>query len=312
MFYMNIRFCSLNKNKSNEVGYQIFIFNQLMDRSELATEHIYIYNSISVLNENDSFFASNVYRDSDIHHRFWFKFPAELRTAQNRNRMMGIRACTLRSTDKKLSFDLEIIKTNVSTQKSVSLTVNILSSFTKDDSFKDFIRDIRFYVKNAVDVKKAEWEAEGLPLISQYDIGYLFEQKDDNLCFVLEAREQRNDFDVNSLIAESQIRIKNMNEQMMKMFLITNDELSNEFQKKIYFPCVWDRNEVLLKSNIATNSFKNYLCFSNRIYTPVKYFQLNMNETEFWIEMYNGIEHNTPAIISLDGTDTFVLEVILI
>ena len=278
------------------------------------TEHVYIYNSNSIKRDSKNELAQreNVYRDSNILHRFWFRFPDELRTARNNDRLIGIRACTLRSTDKRLSFDLEIIKTDVNTQKSSSLLVSILSTFTKNDSLKDLIRDIRFYIKHASDAKRSEWEAENLPVITQYDIGHLFERKDDNLCFVLEAREQRNDFVVNSLIAESKIRIKNLNEQMMQMFLVSNDELSNEFEKKIYFPYVWDRNEVLLKSNIATDSFKNFLGFSGRIYIPVKYFQLNMNDTEFWIEMYNGTEHNTPAIISLDGTDTFVLEVILV
>lgn len=250
----------------------------------------------------------SVYRDPDIMHRFWFRFPDVLRTASTKNRVIGVRSCTLRSTDKRLEFQLFIRKTSPKTGKTTELALYIQSNFKRDDTFAHLIKDIRFFVKGATEAYKEQWTADGTPVITQYDIGYSFAPVNDVLCLVIEGRDQRNPFIIDSLEAETFIRITDMNEATQSMLLTMSKETGETYQKKLYFPMVWDRGEVLLKSNLAVNSFKNYLGFSGSIFMPVKYFELSHNDTSFWVEMYSARDLNTPAVISLDGSDTFIFE----
>jgi hypothetical protein len=54
----------------------------------------------------------------------------------------------------------------------------------------------------------------------------------------------------------------------------------------------WDRKEIYITSSLAQSSDKNaYFGQTNTIYTPIKYFRLDSDDKEFWIQLYWTAEH---------------------
>ena len=215
----------------------------------------------------------------------------------------------------KCRFTLEISKTEVSSGISTEISIVVSSHLNSTDKLNDLITDIRFYINKAREAKEEEWREEGKPVIEETDIGYLFERNEKNqMCFVIDGRDQYNTYDSTNMdpLYTTELRMSDPNEDAKSLLMVTGQELSMEYSKKIVFPCVWDRNTILLKSNIAVNSFENYIGYTDNTYDPIKYFKLSSNDTYFWIEMYNGNDHITPAIIPLDGQDSFLLEIVLL
>jgi hypothetical protein len=63
----------------------------------------------------------------------------------------------------------------------------------------------------------------------------------------------------------------------------------------LFIQC-WDRDEVLIKSNLSLNKDR-YLGISNKINTPIKYYRLNSEDKEFWIELYSVKDIDKPSVI---------------
>ena len=309
--------------------------------SSWAMEHIYAYNETTVDDPEgiSAYRQRTVYRDKDIPNRFWFQFPSELRTAERNENIVGVRSFTMTNGDRHCRFVLDIQKTEVETGYTNKISVGIGCHLSQFNTFDKLITDIRYFVRKMREKYEEEWEKDGIPVINEYNIGYKFEREPSSeiMSFVLEGRDQLNAFGseaeglgINAeteaetesaeaeglgasaepkVFYETELRIRDLDEDAKNLLLISNPP--DEFAKKIYFPGVWDRNPILLKSNLAVNSFRNYIGYTNRIYTPIKYFNLKSNDTYFWIEMYNGNDHISPAIIPMDGRDSFILEIVI-
>ena len=291
--------------------------NPLFPAKQFLGEHIYVFNTTTTDDpENIARKRQrSVYRDKERLHRFWFQFPSEWRTSSNSERVLGLRSCTMKCGDRNCRFTLEISKTEVESGISTEIAIVVSSHLKTTEKLDALITDIRFYINKAREAKEEEWKEEGKPIIEETDIGYLFERNEKNqMCFVIDGRDQYNSYDSNSMdpLYTTELRMSDLNEDAKSLLMVTGEELPVEYSKKIVFPCVWDRNTILLKSNIAVNSCGNYVGYTDSTYDPIKYFKLSSNDAYFWIEMYNGNDHITPAIIPLDGQDSFLLEIVLL
>ena len=282
----------------------------------ISTEHVYMFNETTV-DDPEGISEQRqrlVYRDKDIPNRFWFQFPSELRTSERSENIIGIRSCILTNGDRHCKFTLDILKTELSTGNINEIRVGIGCHISKFDSFEKLIEDVRWFVRRIRIANEEEWKEAEIPIIDEYNIGYSFERENDSgpMCFVIEGRDQYNTYGSSSNLEieyETKIKISDLDEEGRKLLLI--NELPTEYSKKIYFPLVWDRNPVIIKSSLAINSIGNYIGYTNSVFNPIKFYKLSSNDSRFWIEMYNGTDHISPAIIPMDGKDSFLLEIVV-
>ena len=295
----------------------------------IQTEHVYVFNETVVNEDSNDHRRRSIYRDKDIPNRFWFQFPSELRTRERNENIIGIRSCVLTNGDRHCKFILDIRKTEKSTGKVNEISLGIGSHISKFDSFEDFIKDIRWFVRRTRIANEEEWKTQGIPIIDEYNIGYKFERDPvtNIMSFVVEGRDQYNEYGSEAGENESEAGENEVNDEPEVLYytelqiqsidkdgqmLLLTDNPSNEYSSKIYFPRVWDREPVLLKSNLAMNSIGNYIGYTNSVFNPIKYFKLTSNDSYFWIEMYNGTDHISPAVIPMDGKDSFILEIVIL
>jgi hypothetical protein len=71
--------------------------------------------------------------------------------------------------------------------------------------------------------------------------------------------------------------------------------------KRIHVKC-WDRNEVLIKSNLSLNK-DFYFGMSNTINNPIKYYRMKSDDKEFWIELYSTEDVNRASVFPKNYKD---------
>lgn len=85
----------------------------------------------------------------------------------------------------------------------------------------------------------------------------------------------------------------------------TNERISRYF-RGYKFKHIWDRTSCKIFSSLATQSNRNYLCNTNVLFNPIKYFIAKSTDTEFYIDFFSSRAINAP--IKLPRGEDFFIE----
>ena len=84
------------------------------------------------------------------------------------------------------------------------------------------------------------------------------------------------------------------------------DNYKDKWLERLDFYNVWDRQPCKIFSSIAEQSAHNYIGDSSVNFIPIKYYKLNSNDQQFWIEFYSGRHNSIPIMIPKN--ESFVME----
>jgi hypothetical protein len=74
---------------------------------------------------------------------------------------------------------------------------------------------------------------------------------------------------------------------------------------------IWDRRSCLLKSNLVNSTMNNYLGYSMVRYNPLRYYKITNNDEKFYIDLYNGHNHDVITSLSEDDRDHISIEIVV-
>ena len=222
-----------------------------------------------------------IVRDEDIPNRYWLKFPPTWRTAEQKERVIGSRSLWM----------------NQVYQRSIVFNIHYESKNEQDKWFVCYVR----YDDDLIETLNKT--------IDEIDsrINFHYGKSADNHFMIVMQCKYKPTFN---------FQLTDMNDDAINIFNhydaggipYPETNMSNEH----FFFDVWDRKHVMFTSSIATNTSKNEVGFSEVRYMPIKYFKINSNQSEFWIDLWIGRALCAPAVLPRDGHDGFNLEVVFL
>ena len=223
-----------------------------------------------------------IVRDEDIPNRYWLKFPPTWRTAEQKERVIGIRSLWLSQFY----------------QRSIVFNIHYDSKSGKEDRW--FVCNVRY------DEALIEKLNETIDKIDPQIMFYFAKTVDNHFVLAMESiPEHAFEFQLTDMSPDAVFVLNNYDAGGTPR---TETDMSDGH----YFIDVWDRRHVMFTSSIATNTSRNEVGFSEVRYMPVKYFKVNSNETRFWIDLWIGRVTHIPAVLPRDDKDGFNLEVIFL
>lgn len=103
-----------------------------------------------------------------------------------------------------------------------------------------------------------------------------------------------------------------MNEDARAVFIYYGDFSDLKTNSQLMFYDVWDRHDSMITSSLCSLNTCQYLGFSDEAFKPFKYFKLNNNTNEFWVEFWNSRNRDCPNILPSDKKDGLIIEVALL
>lgn len=262
-----------------------------MINTSLATEH--------------TFFIEDAIQDKTIKNRWYFKFPDEWRTSENREPIIGIRSITIPKAYRHTEFDFKIEK-----YLKTELTKPYKDIEFHCESYLFIEHDLRTLRKNIFDSFAKEITKCGLESEFNKDLLYF--------CYEYLEYEHRKSYAQVFKIRNDdpskyvyKFAIYNLNDDAKAVLNYYKQELTTGESPLILYDC-WDRHESLIKSNLSSLNSHQYLGFSESIYRPIKYFKLHENTTDFWIELWNSRNKDVPNILPNDKKDGLIIETLLL
>ena len=246
-------------------------------------------------------FATNMRDVRKNYNRYYFKYPGEWITA-NMKHIIGVRG-------------LYLIKAN----RFFKLIAELHGDDGKLIGNFEYIR----FIKSCDDMFTYFDELNGVfrshTLYQQYGVKISFTYHDDELMV-----NQDND---NESYKRYYYKVT-LNDEIMKYMTYDPDyfnKLSNvsgskvdeeftmTFNDKLYYTFIilWNRTDELeLRASFVKQTEYQHLGFTNSLYTPLKQYELECADNEFWIELYSNDQIH--EVILPDDKDTIIIETQLI
>ena len=237
-------------------------------------EQFYVYGVNNT--QADTHDTEYIIRDKNIPNRYWLKFPPTWRTSEQKERVIGIRSLWM----------------NRAYQRFIGIWIDYKSG-EETNSIGFNLR----YDEDLVDRLNEEMS-----------------KVDSRIHFVVSTHDKQFDVIVYSYSIEFQLTLYNyetvnvFNSFDEKGEPVSQTPMSNSYR----FTNVWNRHFVMFTSSIASNNSKNEIGFSEVRYNPVKYFKVNSNESEFWVDLWMGSSILIPVVLPRDEKDGFNMEVIFL
>jgi hypothetical protein len=266
-------------------------------------EYAYTFDHSSAINQN-------VERDPYIPNRFWFWYPPEWRTTNLRRKTIGFRSLWTACAKRHLVFTVNINKPNAeSTSHEISVWMDPADRLVKIWVELDYyLKDVDHHVIN-VDWHELSRRRLGNIYQGENYAAYDSNTKVDKLgtnCFGIRFRLWEN------APIGTTFTITDLNDDAKALFNVKDykNEQTTPYNTLEFYD-VWDRRSCLLKSNIVNSTMNNYLGYTKTRYNPLKYYQITNNDEKFYIDMYNGNNHDVISVLPYDGKDHLSLELVV-
>ena len=238
----------------------------------------------------------NMRRDeSPPYNRYWLKIPPTWRTAEQKERIVGVRNIWLNDINRRMMF-----------------LVHVFKSYDNGQTWSEFLYDIDFIPDNDVMLDKSFNNA-----LKDCNIKCAFETDEvENVCgldFVYYEKDEKPyiaELQFTNMLPDTCFVLNNVKKNDETGFWepITETERSEQ----LIFRDIWNRKPIMVSSSLATNTFKNEIGFSGVRYMPIKYFKLNSNQSEFWVDLWVGKYMLIPAVLPHDDRDGISLELVFL
>ena len=272
----------------------------------IPLEQFYCYGS-NLINKSSEM---NVKRDELIKNRYWLKFPAFWRTSDQNQRVIGIRSLWNSEENRLLEFRVVLRFDEEGEEEEVE---HLLEFNFKYHLLRDGRRPI---VHTLNDAMKEHLRRE----IAKQNMSKYFDEDDIFFHFVVYQDETKNK-DQNKYILTCECprnklyKFENMNDDTVNVFnsFYEGQPVRNlSFHTYNEFPDVWDREYIMMTSSIATNTINNEIGFTGVRYQPIKYYKLESNQINFYVDLWISHYINLPCVLPMDGKDGFTIECILL
>lgn len=255
-----------------------FIFRQMIQQ-----EFVYIINENSNLNQDE--YGSLCYRSKDKFNRFIFEFPPEWRTSSIKERVIGFRSLWISEEYRYLTFNLDI---NIEGENYFSVPIE--SWINEENDLRKLWHDIKRCVEKYITKYNKNFDIDNLKMNFDYKNGTF-----NNVLFTTDP--------------SITIRVSDLNDDAKAV--LNMDDSPDEFEVEIRFENIWVRKPCCLKASFSVSNGDNYLGYSNKSYEPIKYFKINCNETNFYIDLFHPHNHNIPVNLPSDNKDSIVLGLVI-
>ena len=266
-------------------------------------EFFYTYGN-NLLHSTDEF---NIKRDEIIKNRYWIQFPAFWRTAEQKERVIGIRSMWNSEQNRLLKFHVALLCHDEENEEHVL-------EFDFRYHLQIAGRNSLIYPLN--DAMKEHLRRE----IARQNMSEYFDENDIFFNFSFYQANVKKEKNVYILTCESPItkffKFTDMNDDAVNVFN-SFDEEDQPIRDLPYgtfhlFIDVWDREYIMITSSIATNTINNEIGFTGVRYNPIKYFKLESNQINFYVDLWLSHYINVPCTLPRDGKDGFTMEIILL
>ena len=249
----------------------------------------------------------NIQRDKLIKNRYWIKFPAFWRTSDQNQRVVGIRSLWNSEENRLLEF-------------------RVILRFDDEEGEEHLLEfNFRYYLywtgRNPITLRLNEAMKEHLRReIAKQNMGEYFDEDDLFFNFIVYQGNTKKNTNKYILTCECPtnklFRFENMNDDTVNVFNSFDDE-GNPVRETSYhtyeeFPDVWDREYIMATSSIATNTINNQIGFTGVRYQPIKYYKLESNQINFYVDLWISHYINVPCVLPRDGKDGFTIECIFL
>lgn len=266
--------------------------------------------SYTYLPQEYSFFMEDSTRDNIFENRFKFEFPKEWRTSTYKDPMIGIRRIFIPKSYRHVEFDFIIEKYLKDASGSIpekpthELSFHTEAFLSKEHDLRHLRR--RFFESFAKAIKQNKMEEiftlDNLYFCYEYKM--YSEKKRLSYCQVFDVINKDPKY-------EYKFGIYNINDDFKAIFNYNKTEVATGSSPMIFYD-VWDRHDNMITSSLSMLNARQYLGFSDEIFKPFKYFKLNSNTNEFWVEFWNSKNREIPNILPFDNKDGLIIEAVLL
>ena len=257
-------------------------------------------------------------KDKLKRNRIHFKFPTNWATEPSKDPIVGIHAMYVSRSYRMVEFTLQVSLSaqNVTTGNRQCVGTPIMLRITKFFNDATLLKDLI-----ATIVATFDQISFSTTIPNAYKTPYLRcfydfvpDDKEPQMHrsrFVIDSpyntlpEAERSD---GSYIYFIEFQIRNPSDDA-KIILNYNGDDRDDYATPLYTYNVWDRDSVILFSNIAYMSEQSFLGHTRK-YTLVvdKYYRLTNSNQGFWIDMYAAVDHKCPVYLPSDGKDDLYIE----
>ena len=255
-----------------------------LQKDEQIIEHVFATN------------MSNVRREDN---RYYFKYPGEWITASMKH-IIGVRGLYLVKANRFFYIYVKLYDDYNNVISQFSFTKFIKSNddmFTYFDVLNNLFKNHTYYKQYGVKIHFS-YEDNGLLVSQDNDI-----EKYENYYYTVEL----NDEIMKYMILEKSIQQSNSNDESNKTFKMNFKDDSYYMFNILYNRC----DELEVRANFVKQTEYQHLGFTNNLYTPLKQYELECADNEFWIDLYTN-DHVNKVILPDDNKDLVVIETQLI
>ena len=272
-------------------------------KMNIPLEQFYCYGRNLINNSSEI----NIKRDQLIKNRYWIKFPAFWRTAEQKERVIGIRSLWNSEENRLLEFHVVLRFDDEKGEE------HLLES-----NFRFHLpiagRNSLMYPLN--DAMKEHLRRE----IARQNMSEYFDENDIFFHFIVYREpnnKNKNKYILTCECPKNKLyKFTNMNDDTVNVFNSFDEEgqpiRDLSFHTYNEFPDVWDREYIMMTSSIATNTINNQIGFTGVRYQPIKYYKLESNQINFYVDLWISHYINIPCVLPKDGKDGFTIECILL
>ena len=255
-----------------------------LQKDEQIIEHVFATN------------MSNVRREDN---RYYFKYPGEWITASMKH-IIGVRGLYLVKANRFFYIYVKLYDDYNNVISQFSFTKFIKSNddmFTYFDVLNNLFENHTYYKQYGVKIHFS-YEDNGLLVSQDNDI-----EKYENYYYTVEL----NDEIMKYMILEKSIQQSNSNDESNKTFKMNFKDDSYYMFNILYNRC----DELEVRANFVKQTEYQHLGFTNNLYTPLKQYELECADNEFWIDLYTN-DHVNKVMLPDDNKDLVVIETQLI
>lgn len=226
-------------------------------------------------------FATNMNNVRNESNKYYFQYPGEWITA-NMKHVIGVRGIHLVKTIRWFFINVRLFDGSDKQLVDVPYEKYIMQNESLYDFIEKFNKDVLIQ-----------------PEFQRYK-SFLHAGYKNNVMFIVQNRSESYPNHYYTIEFSGDI---------MRYVELPDRTLSFKNESVYYMPIKWDRYEnVELRASFVKQTEYQHLGFTNSIYNPLKQYELESADNEFWIELYSN-DQQRKIILPDDNKDMIVIEV---
>ena len=268
-------------------------------------------------------------QDTNYRNRYYFRFPDNWTNDVNKDAIIGIRSIFTSTANRLVSFTLKyqyyLCDENNNTIKSFDSHDLLFNKFLDDSmqlkdlasSFYKECQDIKF-TPEIIKPSNSDFTPLQLKILTNttpFDLHY---QYDNHKCDIhitpnfnyISTAYSGIQYEGKTRYIKIRYMIYKLNDDAKKIFNSQEAYLNTNFtSEETITENIWDRNSIILYSNIANDSDNQYIGHTRKYNYPViKYYRIPGYTKEFYIDLYSTGDHQCPIYLPSDNKDEIFIE----